>query len=304
MTIEIKSNTPTQALIKIAGIKRAQLQEVSIQIAGGSQHTDFQGYAEDGNVEKLISLKNSLAKSNTYVDSNNLVSGRIDSMSQAVQQIQDIASNLSQLIAQRRNSASGNNIPLDLQASGMLDDIAGKLNIKFDGRYLFSGTKSDTQPVPFIHTSNLTDDNTITASYYQGNSEQPAIQISDSQKIVYGVTGNDIGFQQLIGAVNLAIQGHQEDDDNKLAAAFDLVSNAISNLASARASLGTAKDQITQANSAHNSVNLLVQKNLIDVSQTDIVQATTRMSELQATVEATYLAFQKLSSLKLSNYLN
>ncbi len=60
---------------------------------------------------------------------------------------------------------------------------------------------------------------------------------------------------------------------------------------------------MTKANSTHKDFQLLIQGNLDDISQTDIVQATSKMSELQTIVQAGYLAFSRLSSLQLTNFL-
>jgi flagellin-like hook-associated protein FlgL len=68
--------------------------------------------------------------------------------------------------------------------------------------------------------------------------------------------------------------------------------------------LGSAQNTINEANATHNATDLLVKENLKDISQTNIVDATTKMSELQATLQATYLAFQRLNQLRLANYLN
>jgi flagellar hook-associated protein 3 FlgL len=305
MTIEIKNATPTQLLLNYATQQKDSLAEVSIQISSGNKYNDFEGFANEGNVERYLSYSSSSQFTTSFLQSNNVISSRIGTMSKTLDQLQDIASNLSQLIAQSRNSASGSDIPVDVLGKSMLDDIAGKLNIKFDGRYLFSGTKSDTPPVSNVQSNTIADDGTPTASYYAGDSEKASIKISNSEELEYGVAGNETGFQQLIGAVHLAITGHNDgNNDETLGKAMDMVSEAISNLASVRSTLGSAQNTINEANATHNATDLLVKENLKDISQTNIVDATTKMSELQATLQATYLAFQRLNQLRLANYLN
>jgi flagellin-like hook-associated protein FlgL len=82
-----------------------------------------------------------------------------------------------------------------------------------------------------------------------------------------------------------------------------MLNTSIEQLATARASALTAVDRMNKANSTHGDFKLLIQANLDDVSQTNIVQATSKMSELQTIVQAGYLAFSRLSSLQLSDYL-
>jgi flagellar hook-associated protein 3 FlgL len=303
MAIEIKTATATQMVLNLASQKQEQLADVSIQISSGNKFRDFEGFANDGNVERFLSLSSSSQLSDSFTQSNNVINARIGTMSKTLDQLQDVASNLSQLIAQRRNAASGDNIPVDVLGKSMLDDVAGKLNIKFDGRYLFAGTKSDTKPVPDVQISNIVDGE-ATASYYAGNSDKASIKISNSEELEYGIAGDEAGFQKLIGALHLAIEGHNNNDDDLLGQAMDMVNDAVSDLASIRSTLGSAQNAITEANATHSQTELLVKQNLVNISQTNIVEATTKMSELQATVQATYLAFQRLNQLRLSNYLN
>ncbi|MCE3233069.1 MAG: flagellar hook-associated protein FlgL [Rickettsiaceae bacterium] len=303
MAIEIKNSTNTQILINLASQRQDELKNVSIQIATGDKYTDYKGFAVDSNVERFISLNQMSASTNSFIQSNNIINSKITTINQAVDQLQGIAADLTQLIAQSRNSASSDDIPLETIGQSMLDDIAGRLNVKFDGNYLFSGTKTDTMPVQNIHSDILGTDDVPTATYYHGDSVYASIKISSSQTLTYGVNANDEAFKQLIGAVQLAMRGHSEGDADTMQAAMDMANEAVSSLASVRAQLGTSQKNIANANATHSDVKLMTGQNLIEVSQTDVVEATTRMSELQATIQATYLAFQRLSELRLSNYL-
>lgn len=304
MAIEIKALTNTQMVLQLASKSQDDLAKTSVQIASGNKYMDFKGFAGDGNLEKFLSLKETVNKTSTYITSNTIVLARVESMAQTLEQLQGIASDVAQLIAQRRNAASGQDIPVDIQGAAILDDIAGKLNVKFDGRYLFSGTKTNTKPFPYPEATNVSDSGAATDSYYEGDSIPPSVKISDSQTLNYGVTGNEEAFQKLIGAVNLAMDGHSENDDTKLASAMDMINESVSALASVRANIASSKNTIVQANVVHSDISILIGDNLNKVSQTNIVEATTRMSELEATVQATYIAFTRLSGLRLSNFLN
>ena len=304
MGIDIRPVTTTQRVLGLAGKNQEVLQKVSIQIASGSQYEDYKGFAGDGTVERVLSFNNSLAVTETYLKSNDVIFARVDTADQSVQQIQELASDLSQLITRKRNSASSDNVPLGIEGKSILDNIAGKLNVKFDGKYLFAGTKSNTKPIQSIQTSNLDAKDNPTNSYYSGDSTTPIIKIDDSQTLAYGVTGDELAFQQLIGAAHLAIEGHNDNSDDKLSAAVDMINLAISNLASLRATIGSNKQTIIQSNAVHRDFNILISENLINISQTNIVEATTKMSELEGTIQATYIAFQRLNGLRLSNFLN
>lgn len=303
MTIDLTNSTSARVVLNLANQNQDLLKQVSIQIAGGKKYQSFKGFAEEGNVESFISFQASFSKTNTFIQSNEIIRARVDTTSQAISQLQDIASDVSNLIAQRRNSASGQNIAFDIQANSILDRISEKLNTQFDGRFVFAGTKTNTQPVQNIHTSNINSDGTPLATYYNGDSSVPSVKISDSQDLEYGILGNDISFRQLIGAVHLAIDGDTNNDDEKLGQAMEMINNAVSNLTSVRAKTLASRESLDQADAVHLDVSNLVAENLNKISETNIVDATTRMSELQATIQATYLAYTRLSGLRLANFL-
>ncbi len=305
MAIDFKPLTPSTFVINLAIKNQSELEKVSTQIATSNQHQDFKGYAGDGSAERLISFKETLSNVENYVTANTIIKARLDTMNQSVQKIQDIAANFAQLITLSRNAASGSDIPLAVQGEAALDSIAAQLNVKFDGRYLFSGSKTDTAAVSDLNlNTNLNSSNEPTDNYYQGDSSPPSIKVSDFQDVSYGVLANDPAFQKLIGAINLAMDGHAAGDDTKLAAAFDMVDDAINGLTAVRANIIASTTSVTDATEIHRSVDLTITENIKNISSTDIVEATTTMSNLQALVQATYIAYNRLSQLKLSNFIN
>ncbi len=304
MALEISAATPTQIVLKLASKNQDELKKVSIQISSGQKHTDFIGFAEDATTESFLGFKTSIGNIDTYVRSNNSGIARAKTADSSIAKIQELATDLAKLLVQRRNAASGDNIPFTNEAESILQKIADQLNIQFDGRYLFAGSKTDTRPVTNITSSNLGTGDAPTDIYYQGDNVVPTVKSSDSEEVEYGVLANTQAFKDLIGAAHLGIAADEEESDNKLGSAIDLVNSAISDLTSVRAVTQSAISKMDKSNQTHNDIKLLIQENLDKVSQTDIVQATSKMSDLQAIVQASYLAFTRLSNLRLTNFLN
>lgn len=303
MAIEFKVSTPTQKVINLAIDSQKELERVSIQIASGEKYGDFVGYAQDGNVGKLISFKEIADSSTAYTRSNDLIIARNNFADQSLEQLQNIASDVASLITKRRNGASGDVLPITSEAQGYLNEIEGSLNVQFDGIHIFSGSKSDTPAVSNLQTSNLDENDLPTANFYQGNDQAPSIKISDSQELTYGVTGNNQAFQELVGAIHLALKGDAENSDATLGEALDLINSAVNGLANARSVILSANVSLKNANSVHSDIDLVINENLTDITGTDIVEATTIMKEIEAQVQATFTAFSRLSNLRLSNFL-
>jgi|GEM_PF-6649668 len=306
MGIDIKSLTPTQVVLNLASNNQIALQKISEQISSGYKHDTFEGYAEDATTENFISFNSTLTDITANIASNTSALASAKTADSSISQIQTYANSLAALITQKNNAASGSDVPLTIQAQGILDNIAGALNINFNGRFLFAGSKTDTKPVQNIQTSNIDTSGlnpVATASYYRGDSNIVSIRSSDAADVPYGILASDQSFQDLIGAAHLAIKAEANGSTAELNQALDMVNDAINGLASTRAIGRISIDRMTQNNKSLQDTQLIVQGNLTTLSQTDIVQATAEMSSLQALVQAGYLAYARLSSLQLSNYL-
>lgn len=306
MAIDITPLSSTQVTLKLATKNQDALQEASKQIASGTKHDDFKGYAEDATTENFLNLTDTIKQIETHVSANNIAIARAKAEDSAISELQSLATDLAALITQRRNSASGTGVPVNIEAASILDKIATQLNVRFDGRYLFAGSKTNTKPIADIQTTNITEINgtsTATANYYSGDSDIASVRSSDSEIVEYGVLASDDAFKHLIGAAHLAISGHVNNNDTTLQSAMDMVNTAVEKLTTARATTKLAIKKIEKANTTHADFKLLIQENLNDVSQTDIVAATAKMSELQTIVQAGYLAYSRISNLKLVNFL-
>ncbi|MDB2414683.1 flagellin [Rickettsiales bacterium] len=304
MAIEIISKSPSQVLIGISSKKREELEDVSIQVATGNKYPTYERMAAGGEVEKYISLRSTNDGLTDYIRSNELISSRVKTMRQSIDDLSEIASEYAQLVANRRNDAVGTNLPVLETGRALLDRIANNLNIKFDGRYLFAGSKTNTAPVSNIQTSNIGNDNLANTRYYAGDSVKATVRSSDTQEVEYGILANESAFQKLIGAIHLGMDGHTNEDDTKLSQSMDMINEAIVELTSVRTSASSTITNIDNTIINLENTQQLISENLGEVGNVDIVEASTRLSELDAIVQASFLAYNRLSRLQLSNFLN
>ncbi|PIR37312.1 MAG: hypothetical protein COV35_09450 [Alphaproteobacteria bacterium CG11_big_fil_rev_8_21_14_0_20_39_49] len=305
MTIEIKVPTPTQKIISLSQTKQQELQKASIQSATGNRYEDFQGYASEGTVERYISLDSSIKATDTYIKSNEIIQARTQTIEQSLEQMIAVASDVIGSISQRNNGASGENLPVDVITDSYFQSIESILNTRYDGIYLFAGTKTDTKPVVNANSSNVDSTTLVTnASYYQGNSAIASVNISQSEVLSYGVTANDPAFQELIGAIHLLIEADASGDTELLGKALDMANNAHDSIVSLAASARSASNRLAKTNTVHTSVGTLLFESFTDVAFIRLEIAATKMLEIEAIVEASYLAFNRLSNLKLSNFLS
>jgi flagellar hook-associated protein 3 FlgL len=305
MTIDIKVPTPIQTIINLASKKQEELRDVSIQASTGKKHQDFQSLAADANVERFVSLSATLKSTETYEKSNDIILARTQKMEQTLEQMIELADEAKEIITQRNNGATGQNVPVDALAPSFIERLESFLNTRFDGRYIFAGTKTDTKPVQNLNTSNVDSATlTTTSNYYRGNSDIVSINISQSEELSYGITANNSAFQKLAGSIHLLMEGHDSDDLDIIGDSFTMIDEALNEIISLRANTNAASTTISNATIVHRSVNKLAFENFSDVANVDVPTAQTRMIELEAIIQSSYLAFNRLSGLRLSNFLN
>lgn len=288
-----------QSLTNINTVQ-ADLAKLNKQISSGDKADSWDEL--NGVVERVSSYNTQISSIDNFVSNNTSIDTRLNLMDQSISSLQDLATKYSSLITSRR-SASGTSINFTQQANELLQSIAQTLNVSSQGRYIFSGSKTDTapitQPIPDNTTAGVPD-----ANYYNGNSDILTAQISSDQQISYGVTANNPAFQQLIGAIKAGIAGDTAGDDNMLAKSVDLINQAVQSLASVRSSVDANSATIEATNQQQTTIKTYWQQSLQDDAGTDIATASIQLASDQTVLQATFQAFASLSKLKLSDYLN
>jgi len=302
MTIDITPFTSLRSVTVLAERSRQKLESVTGEIASGVRHSDLSGFSSEGSLQNILFFDNAIDAANGYIHSNNNALSKIDVFEASVDSLQNIAEELSTLIVTRMNGASGDNIPVENIVSGLLDRTATALNATFGGQYLFGGSKTDRPPVINISQSNVTD-NIAHASYYQGDSDAQTVQSGPGQEVTYGITANQEAFRHLIGASHLLLEAHATGDDKTFEKALDLVNRSVSGIASVNGNLRKDANSLEETNRAQEEIKIVLEKNISDLRDTNIVEASTRLAELEAMVQASYNAWARLSSLRLSDFL-
>ncbi len=92
------------------------------QLSSGNTSQDFTGMADD--TQQYLSLDATIAKTNQYLNDNQVVEARINTTSSALDQVISTATSLQSLISQRAAASSGN-AGFQHAASGHMADAGG-----------------------------------------------------------------------------------------------------------------------------------------------------------------------------------
>lgn len=284
-----------------------RLQEFQIQLSSGHKAMRYSGIASDAG--RLINLENAHMRMDQYVKSNGILSLRLETMELSVAKSFNIASELKTLLVNALNGQNAAELPLDLIAGNLMDELAGVLNVKLDGRYLFSGAATGTPPVNFSAAGFAAPPTVYPSSadtgYYQGNSAMLTARVADDHDVTWGATAEEEGFEKLIRALHLTTTAttSPQVDAQRLQEALDLVNQAIDRIPVTRARIAAAQNAIDRANESHADLKIYLAQTITDIKGVDVAEAVTRMTNDQILLEASFMTVSRLAQLSLANYL-
>ena len=277
---------------------QSSLFDLQDQISSGIRAKNFKGL--NGQVEQFIGLEAQIRKLDTFQKNNTVLEARLQSASQSVGSIIEVADQIEDLIVLKRSAVTSENLSFKLQLQNKIKAVADALNVSSEGRYLFGGTRTDTKPVPEALVSNISVGVPDTG-YYVGSNESVVNRIDQSLEVEFPARGDDIAFQQVFAAVNLALEG--DNNDASLAKAVQLIQEAQLGLNGVQARFNSTIINVQEINNRNEQQALYLKGVTEQVAKTDVVAATTKMANDQATLQASYQVFARLIQLKLSDYL-
>lgn len=279
---------------------QARLQEAEIQIATGRKSQDYAGISRDAS--RLVSLESQRIRLERFVSNNAIIESRLQLMDTSITTIFETMSQLRTLLIQGLDSSSSGDTPIAEVAQNLLDEVAGQLNTKDNGRFIFSGARTNTQavrsPVPDPASFGTPD-----SSYYDGDSLQLTARIDETVTVTYGITADRQAFQDAIGALKGAIEGDATNNTTLLRTSLALAISAIDTLASYRAEIGSDLETIGRANLRNGDLLLFIDQRIGDIENVDIPAAVAQLAIEQTILQASYLTLARVSSLSLVDFL-
>jgi flagellar hook-associated protein 3 FlgL len=278
----------------------ADIANLQNQISSGVKSQNYAGLGAQA--AQYLQLSDKLARNQHYLENNNILKTRINATGSVLTQVIESATELKNLILQRRN-ASLNVGAFSTQATAIWKTIAGQLNTSIDGRYLFSGARTDTKAVDDQNFPQLDATGAPNDAYYQGDSEDLTVRASETVEITYNVRANDSGFQKLFAGLALAREGDESNSDSKLAEAYDLIAEGIGDVITTQAEVNTNAVALNNIEANITSLQTYWKGVKEEIGNTDLITASTLVSINQAILQASFQAFAKISSLRLSDFL-
>lgn len=275
-----------------------------ISSSSGLKSTDFKGVASDSG--RIVDLDSTYRRTERYIDEGEVVAGRIDTMDSTVGSMIDVTNRLQSLITSLQGAASSAAEGVQEEAAGLMKEFVALLNTRLEGRYLFAGSRTDTAPVNSDTSSYppATVPSTADTSWYGGDGSLSYFQAADDLVIEYGATADDPAIEKAMRAFNLlSTMSTDPVDADVLDEASTLAADGVDGMSVIRARLGTASGTLDRTLDRHVDTQLVLETQVDDLRSVDLAEATVRLSQLQASLEATMSLMKVLQSTNLNDLL-
>lgn len=271
------------------------------QLATSTKSLTYDGYGASSRT--IISLEGEIKAADQFVSNGTLVSARVEAAYGATNSIVDLASNARSWLSSVISGATDDAGNFNIQAEAYLAEVAGLLNTKVDGYYVFAGTMSTEAPVD-ISTYAATDPAAADTSYYRGATTQASYEAAPGQTITYGTRADAAGFEKLMRALSI-VAGANEDptDVDLLQEAFGLLDEAIDDMSVEQARISGVAASIDDALDRNLDFQLYVDGLVDDLKNVDVAEITARLSATELQLESAFSTLQKLQSVNLLDYL-
>ncbi len=279
--------------------------------------------------ESLTRTRNAV---DTLLDRNAVVTGRLDATQGALASISGSTDRLAEDVTAALGREDEASLTLHLNsASAALEQIIGRLNTQYGGRYLFSGAEVDRIPLAAAGTftqevgiaaagppdiaSKLAAidalfDPGMPATLYGGDDAAPEAEIALGERVVVGTTANDPDIRPLLqGLSMLAALDSGEvvlsgaDREAYIAHAVEKIENGTVGLTKVQAALGISQERVANVDAIHQANRSAIELQIDGLVGVDPYEAATDFQALESQLQASYLVTSRLAALSLADFL-
>ncbi len=327
MVLTIGDIAQSGRLLNQIGKTQDSLDRVQIQLSTGAK---AEVYSEiSGNANRLLLVENAFVRTQQFNRNIQGVQLRTEMMDSTLTQMVDLATEFKSLLLSATSAENYNEFDVDGQAQDLLERFSNLLNVEADGKYLFAGTATTTQPSvvpsPLTAPSNAGTSPAFTPEdpslftpadpewqdfygFYQGNNGTLSVRIAEDQVINYGITANEQPFVDLMYSLRLAATFNDGSDPGselaRLNSALDSVTTAVDGIIDRQSRLGQQMRTVDMERIRNEDTIGRFSDLIGEIEATNIPEAATQLSQFQTQLEASYLVTTRLRQASIINFLN
>jgi flagellar hook-associated protein 3 FlgL len=313
-------STFSQGQTLVAQMMRNQafLRTEQIRVATGKVGTDLREIARDANV--LLSTRTVSARTDSFLKANRELAVRLELQNSALSGIAKITDEFRNDLIKTVNLNSG--IGLINKMTDHMDRLINLLNTTLNGKFLFSGTRSDKSPINVSTTADLLALPNAAAAF-DNNAVKLTQRLDENRVIEYGILANDAA-EPLLNAIRRIQQFANgtipsgagaytpagaftdplsENQANFLINEFSVALTAISAARNAEELNGihmnTIKKQMERQQEEINFLEIFT----AEIENVDIAEAITNLKAGETALQASLQVIARLGRLTLLDYI-
>ena len=239
----------------------------------------------------------------TTIDANTQSIRQVDSAAAALQTSENAVSAAIEGVTRLQEIAASGSASSVAEVDSILQNLLGLANTKFQGRYLFAGTQTGTQPfgatAPYTYNGNQSDINLAVTAQTQMATNLPGDEVFLGGR---GLAPGASAADAFTAATNLA-QGLTASDATQVASASTQLSAVLDNLNQALATLGGRQAGLQTLRADLTTFNTSLQGLQSAQQETDYAQSLTEYTNDQTIQSATLSVMAKANKTNLFDYL-
>jgi flagellar hook-associated protein 3 FlgL len=280
----------------LADLRRVQERLADAQERVSSQKRIEKPSDDPLGAERAVRLRGELQTTSAYSTAVDESKSWLDATDSALSSINDLVQRARELTVQAANGATtpAARQSIKLELDSLTDQLKTTLNGAYDGRYIFSGTATDTPPY---------DLNSATPDAYQGDANPVVRQIGPGVSVQVNVTADDV-LSGLLPALR-SISAHLASNDAASLQTTDLqaLDTGLDTVANVRSQIGATTNRVTAAGQRLDDMHDVTTAFLSKTEDADLPQALTDLSAQQNALTAALHGGSTLIQQSLMDFL-
>jgi flagellar hook-associated protein 3 FlgL len=278
----------------LADLRRVQerLATAQSQVAGGKR---IEKPSDDPlGAERAMRLNDQLESTGAYRTAVDESRSWLDATDSALSSLSEVVQHVRELTLQAANGSTSDagRQSIKAQIDQLAEEAKHTLNSAYDGRYIFSGTATDTAPY-----------SAATGDAYQGDASPVVRQIGPGVSVQVNVTGDDV-LAGLLPTLR-TLSAHLAANDTASLGTADLqaIDAGFDNLTAKRGLVGAITNRVDAAGARLDDTTDITTAFLADTQDADLPQALTDLSAQQAALQAALRGGATLIQQSLMDFL-
>jgi flagellar hook-associated protein 3 FlgL len=278
----------------LSDLRRVQerLANAQSQVSGGKR---IEKPSDDPlGAERAMRLNDQLESTGAYRTAVNESRSWLDATDSALSSLNDVIQHVRELTLQAANGSTSDagRQSIKAQIDQLTEEAKTTLNSAYDGRYIFSGTATDTPPY-----------SAATGDAYQGDASPVVRQIGPGVSVQVNVTGDDV-LSGLLPTLR-TLSAHLAANDTASLSTTDLqaIDASFDNLTAKRGQVGAVTNRVDAAGTRLDDTTDITTAFLSKTQDADLPQALTDLSAQQTALQAALRGGAALIQQSLMDFL-